>query len=78
MWNLPPTDSVTFEDLLARVHPLDRERVRAAFVATRAIVGAYEIDFRIMVGAEIRWISPRASATIRPSTWVWPTASSST
>lgn len=59
LWNLPPSDSVTFEDLSAHVHPLDRERVRTAFLATRAIVGAYEIDFRIMVGDEIRWISAR-------------------
>jgi two-component sensor histidine kinase len=33
--------------------------VRAAFAATRAVVGAYEIDFRIMVGDVIRWISAR-------------------
>lgn len=59
LWDLPPSDTVTFEDLSAHVHPLDRERVRSAFVATRAIVGAYEIDFRIMVGDEIRWISAR-------------------
>lgn len=59
LWNQPVSDSVTFEDLSAHVHPLDRERVRAAFVATRAIVGAYEIDFRIMVGDAIRWISAR-------------------
>jgi two-component sensor histidine kinase len=59
LWNLPPSERVTFEDLSAHVHPLDRERVRSAFVATRAIVGAYEIDFRIMVGEAIRWISAR-------------------
>jgi hypothetical protein len=28
-------------------------------VSTRAIVGAYEIDFRIMIGGEVRWISAR-------------------
>jgi two-component sensor histidine kinase len=33
--------------------------VRAAFNATRAIEGTYEIDFRILVGEEIRWISAR-------------------
>ena len=33
--------------------------MRAAFAATRAIFGSYEIDFRIMVGAEVRWISAR-------------------
>jgi two-component sensor histidine kinase len=59
LWNLPQSDNVTFEDLSAHIHPSDRERVRSAFVATRAIVGAYEIDFRIVVEGEIRWISAR-------------------
>jgi two-component sensor histidine kinase len=59
LWRLPPGSPVTFEDLSAHIHPRDRDRVRAAFAATRAIVGAYEIDFRIMVGDEIRWISAR-------------------
>jgi two-component sensor histidine kinase len=59
LWGLPETDKVTFEDLSSRIHPADRDRVRAAFTATRAIVGSYEIDFRIIVGDEIRWISAR-------------------
>ncbi|KQU53527.1 histidine kinase [Bosea sp. Leaf344] len=59
LWNLPQSETVTFEDLSAHIHPSDRERVRSAFVATRAIVGAYEIDFRIVVDGEIRWISAR-------------------
>jgi two-component sensor histidine kinase len=59
LWGLPQTDRVTFEDLSSRIHPADRDRVRAAFSATRAILGAYEIDFRIMLGEEIRWISAR-------------------
>jgi len=58
-WGLPQSNSVTFEDLSAHIHPADRDRVRAAFTATRAIVGAYEIDFRILVGEVIRWISAR-------------------
>ena len=33
--------------------------MRAAFAATRAIVGPYEIDFRIMVGDDVRWISAK-------------------
>ena len=36
-----------------------RDRVRAAFTATRGVEGAYEIDFRIMIGDEIRGISAR-------------------
>jgi two-component sensor histidine kinase len=50
---------VTFEDLSARIHPEDLDRVRAAFDATRDIVGPYEIDFRIMHSDEVRWISAR-------------------
>lgn len=59
LWGLPRKASVTFEDLSSRIHPADRDRVRAAFTATRAIVGAYEIDFRILLGEEIRWVSAR-------------------
>src|SRR5829696_10265475 len=59
LWNVPHGETVTFEDLSAHIHPADRDRVRAAFAATRAILGAYEIDFRIMVGDQIRWISAR-------------------
>jgi two-component sensor histidine kinase len=59
LWGLPQSASVTFEDLSSRIHPADRDRVRAAFTATRALVGAYEIDFRILLGEEVRWISAR-------------------
>lgn len=59
LWGLPQTRTVTFEDLSSRIHPADRDRVRAAFNATRALVGAYEIDFRILIEEEIRWISAR-------------------
>ncbi len=59
LWGLPYRASVTFEDLSAHIHPADRDRVRAAFQATRAIIGPFEIDFRIMLGNEVRWISAR-------------------
>ena len=66
LWGLSPTPlgsprspDVTFEDLSAHIHPADRDRVRAAFAATRAISGPYEIDFRIMVGRDVRWVSAR-------------------
>jgi len=59
LWDLPLRPFVSFEDLSAKIHPADRDRVRAAFAATRAIVGPYEIDFRIMVGNAVRWISAR-------------------
>ncbi|PTM40944.1 two-component sensor histidine kinase [Bosea sp. 124] len=59
LWDVEHADSVKFEDLSARIHPADRDRVRAAFTATRAIVGAYEIDFRLIIGEDIRWVSAR-------------------
>ncbi len=59
LWGLPPAPSVTFADLSEHIHPKDRDRVRAAFAATRAIIGPFEIDFRILIGDEIRWISAR-------------------
>lgn len=59
LWNLPASEGVSFEQLSAHIHPADRDRVRSAFVATRSVAGSYEIDFRIIVGDEIRWISAR-------------------
>jgi two-component sensor histidine kinase len=59
LWGVSPDLDVTFEDLSAHIHPADRDRVRAAFAATRAIMGQYEIDFRILIGEEVRWISAR-------------------
>jgi hypothetical protein len=41
LWGLPAEGPVKFEDLSSRIHPADRDRVRAAFTATRALVGAY-------------------------------------
>ena len=59
MWGVPEAKDVSFEVLSARIHPADRDRVGAAFTATRAIVGSYEIDFRIIIGDEVRWVSAR-------------------
>ena len=59
LWATPKGDGVTFEVLSANIHPADRDRVRAAFGATRGIVGPYEIDFRILIVDEVRWISAR-------------------
>lgn len=59
LWGLPWSNSVTFEQLSAHIHPADRDRVRAAFAATRAVLGPYETDFRILIGEDIRWIAAR-------------------
>ena len=59
LWGLPWADKVNFEELSTHIHPADRDRVRAAFSATRSVGGSYEIDFRICLGDEVRWISAR-------------------
>src|SRR3954466_14515355 len=60
LWEVPKDEQkITFEILSKNIHPADLERVRSAFAATRAVVGAYEIDFRILSGTDIRWISAR-------------------
>lgn len=63
LWGVAADQPITFEHLSAKIHPQDRDRVRAAFTATRAVEGAYEIDFRIMVGADVRWISVRGQGS---------------
>jgi len=59
LWKVSRREIVTFEDLSMHIHPVDRDRVRAAFAATRAFKGTYEIDFRILDGEKPRWISAR-------------------
>jgi two-component sensor histidine kinase len=59
LWGVPISAFVTFEDLSSHIHPADRDRVRAAFAATRAISGPYEIDFRILIEDTVRWVSAR-------------------
>jgi two-component sensor histidine kinase len=59
LWGVPWSEAVTFEELSRHIHPADRDRVRAAFTATRAVFGPYETDFRIMIGEEVRWIAAR-------------------
>ena len=59
LWGIPWSDQVTFEELSSHIHPADRDRVRAAFTATRSVTGSYEIDFRIIVDDDVRWVSAR-------------------
>ena len=59
LWGIPHSGHVSFEDLSEHIHPADRDRVRSAFEATRSVAGSYEIDFRIIVEDEIRWVSSR-------------------
>ena len=59
LWEVTAGPELSFEHLSAKIHPADRDRVSAAFAATRATVGSYEIDFRTKSGPHVRWISAR-------------------
>lgn len=59
LWDAPPMQQLSFEKLSEKIHPADRDRVRAAFSATRSVDGGYEIDFRTLIGPDVRWISAR-------------------
>jgi two-component sensor histidine kinase len=59
LWGVTRDGPITFEDLSARIHPADLDRVRVAFQETRAVLGPYEIDFRILSGDTVRWVSAR-------------------
>ena len=60
LWEVSKDEQkITFEILSKNIHPAELERLRSAFAATRAVIGAYEIDFRILSGNDIRWISTR-------------------
>jgi len=59
LWGVPARPRITFEELSARIHPADLDKVRAAFSATRDLSGAYETDFRILHGQDVRWVSAR-------------------
>src|ERR1043165_1223018 len=60
LWDVPKGEQeITFGILSKNIHPADLARVRSAFAASRAVIGAYEIDFRVLSGSDIRWISAR-------------------
>jgi two-component sensor histidine kinase len=60
LWGIPVgRDCHVFEDLSAHIHPSDLDGVRTELKATRAILGSYDVDFRVVDGDTIRWISAR-------------------
>jgi PAS domain-containing protein len=64
LWGVERSEFVCFEDLSAHIHPADRDRVRAAFAATRAIFGRYEIDFALWSVTRSAGYRPEARATM--------------
>lgn len=67
LWGFPDGAPLKFNDLSSRIHPADRDRVRAAFAATRAILGPYETDFRLLVGTRFAGSPHGGRETMRGS-----------
>jgi two-component sensor histidine kinase len=59
LWGQAKDSHVTFEKLSARIYPADLDKVKNSFLATRPSLGTFEIDFRIILNTELRWISAR-------------------
>ena len=60
IFGLPKGASLTYEAFLSAVHPEDRNRLNEAWTA--ALHGApYDIEHRIVVGGELRWVRERAN-----------------
>ena len=59
LWELEWSERLEFEHLSEHIHPADRDRVRAAFIATRSVAEPFEIDFRIKFNDVVKWISAR-------------------
>ena len=59
IFGVPPGTALTYESFLASVHPDDQAAVDEAWQA--AVTGRpYDIDHRIVVGGEIKWVRERA------------------
>jgi len=57
---LPASGQITFEDLMSRWHPDDRENVRQALKQAIENGKGYRAEFRIVLAdAGVRWISAR-------------------
>ncbi|WP_277980644.1 HWE histidine kinase domain-containing protein [Sphingomonas phyllosphaerae] len=59
-------EDVTLDELIAAVHPIDRDRVVAALASTLERGAAYDIEYRVLTPAgEQRWIAVHAEMQYR-------------
>ena len=66
VFHVPPGAPLTYETFLAIVHPDDRDFVLRAWTA--ALRGApYDLEHRILVDGETRWIRERAGSSSMPT-----------
>jgi len=60
LFDFAPSEHLTFDRVLQRVHPEDREVVERVMAEAKAGTGRYEMDFRLSLpNGEVRWIASR-------------------
>lgn len=59
MFGIAEGTPLSFRYILDLIHPADRNRLLAAWDTARES-GAYDLEFRILIGTEIRWVRERA------------------
>ena len=60
LFDFAPSESLTFERVMKRVHPEDREAVERVLTEANAGGGHYETDFRLLLpNGDVRWIASR-------------------
>ncbi|MGO8835800.1 MAG: PAS domain S-box protein [Limisphaerales bacterium] len=65
IFDMPRGTALTYEAFLGRIYPEDREHVDRAWAA--ALQGAtYDIEHRILVGDQLKWVRERAAVEFDP------------
>jgi PAS domain S-box-containing protein len=60
LFDFSPSEPLTFERVLQRVHPEDREAVERVLADAKAGGGQYEMEFRLLLpNGDVRWIASR-------------------
>src|SRR5262245_58901381 len=54
-----PSRPLTFEQVMERVHPDDRESMRQALQQSLEGRGDYEVDYSLVSGGDTRWLAAR-------------------
>lgn len=60
-----PSEAFTFEDLIAAIHPRDRDRMRAAIEDAIRTGAEYDIEYRVILpSGDLRWVHARGRAAL--------------
>ena len=60
LFDFAPSEPLTFDRVLQRLHPEDRDAVERVMAEAQAGSGQYEMDFRLLLpNGDVRWIASR-------------------